>query len=113
MRENRGVIQETLRRRFREESTAHWIARLEERDLLCAPVRSLAEALEDPQTKENGMVVESGEVKMVAAPVHLSEAPFEIRHAPPHLGEHSNEILKELGYDAGAIEKLREEGIVA
>ena len=117
MREHRGELQATFRERFREETTAHWIERLEQQDLLCAPVRSLADALEDPQTQENGMLVESKNgdevLRMVGAPIHLSEAPFELRHTPPHLGEHSDAILGELGFDAAAIEKLREEGVLA
>jgi len=117
MREHRAELQAAFRERFKQETTAHWIERLEAQDLLCAPVRTLADALEDPQTKENGMLVdaptETGEVlRMVGAPVHLSRAPFEMRHNPPHLGEHSETILGELGYDAAAIAKLREEGVV-
>ena len=118
MREHRAKLQSTFRDRFREETTAHWIERLEEQDLLCAPVRSLADALEDPQTKENGMLIESkngdGDVlRMIGAPIHLSAAPFELRHTPPHLGEHTEAILVELGYDTEGITKLREDGVLA
>ena len=118
MREHRAELQSFLRERFREEPTAHWNERLEQQDLLCAPVRSLADALEDPQTKENRMLVESkngdGDVlRMIGAPIHLSEAPFELRHTPPHLGEHSEAILVELGYDTAGIEKLREDGVLS
>ena len=116
MREHRAELQATFRERFRQESTAHWIERLEAQDLLCSPVRSLADALEDPQTKENGMLVEArnrGEsLRMVGAPIHMSSAPFELRHTPPHLGEHSEEILKDIGYDGDAIGALREEGVI-
>ena len=49
---------------FKGNATAHWLARLEEQDLLCAPVRTLAEALADQQTAINGMVLEGpGEVE--------------------------------------------------
>ncbi|HSF16220.1 MAG TPA: CoA transferase [Vicinamibacteria bacterium] len=118
MREHRAELQATFRDRFREETTAHWIARLEEQDLLCAPVRSLAEALEDRQTAENEMLVEASDgrpepIRMVSAPIHLSAVPFGLRYAPPHLGEHSDDILKEIGYDAGRIEELRRLGVVA
>jgi formyl-CoA transferase len=113
MREHRAELQRIFRERFRENTTAHWIARLEAQDLLCAPVRSLDQALEDPQTRENGMIVESGDARMVGAPVHLSGAPPALRHPPPRLGEHSDVILKELGYDAAAIRELRNEGVVA
>ncbi len=118
MRENRPELQEIFRNRFREGATSHWIARLEAQDLLCSPVRTLAEALDDPQTAENGMLIEatngrSETVRMVGTPVHLSEAPLEIRHAPPRLGEHTDAVLRELGYDSSRIESLRESGVVA
>jgi formyl-CoA transferase len=52
-------------------------------------------------------------IRMVGAPVHLSEAPLAIRHAPPHLGEHTDAVLRDLGYDSARIESLREGGVVA
>jgi formyl-CoA transferase len=118
MKENRSELQALFRNRFREETTAHWTSRLEAQDLLCAPVRSLAEALEDPQTIENGMLVETNDgrpptIRMVGSPVHLSEAPLAIRHSPPHLGEHTDAVLGELGYDSARIERLRAQGVVA
>jgi formyl-CoA transferase len=113
MREHRAELQRTFRERFRSNRTAHWIARLEAQDLLCAPVRSLDEALDDPQTRENGMIVESGDAHMVGAPIHLSGSPMALRHPPPHLGEHSDAVLRELGYDADAIRDLRSQGVVA
>jgi formyl-CoA transferase len=118
MRANRSELQSLFRSRFRQETTAHWIERLEAQDLLCSPVKSLREALDDPQTAENGMLVEAANgrpeiVRMVGTPVHLSEAPLEIRHAPPRLGEHTDAVLRELGYDSARIESLRREGVVA
>ncbi|TQV82106.1 CaiB/BaiF CoA transferase family protein [Denitrobaculum tricleocarpae] len=95
-----------LQRRFREgfaaNTTEHWIARLEEQDLLCAEVRPLGKALTDPQTIENGMLESydhplHGETRVIASPVHLSEAPFIVRRPPPRIGEHTAEILAELG----------------
>ena len=89
-RRNRKALHQILRARIGSADTAHWIARLEERDLLCAPVRSLGEALADPQTAVNGMIVRrDGEVPLglVGSPVHLSDAEFALRHAPPALGE--------------------------
>jgi crotonobetainyl-CoA:carnitine CoA-transferase CaiB-like acyl-CoA transferase len=118
MRENRSELQGIFRNRFREATTAHWIERLEAQDLLCSKVKSLPEALADPQTIENEMVVETASgrsetVRMVGTPVHLSESPLEIRHAPPRLGEHTDAVLHELGYDAARIARLRAEGVVA
>jgi formyl-CoA transferase len=115
LKENRSQIQGIFRKRFREGTTSHWIERLEAQDLLCAPVRSLSEALADPQTAVNGMLVDAagGRVRMVGTPVHLSDAPLDVRHAPPRLGEHTEPVLRELGYDTARIEGLRRDGVVA
>lgn len=103
----RDELQAIFRQNFARNTTAHWIAKLEEQDLLCAPVRSLAEALADEQTAANGMVVGG-----LLAPIHMSGGGFEVRHAPPALGQHSRQILAELGYDGARIEKLAGEGVV-
>jgi formyl-CoA transferase len=88
---------------FATDTTAHWIERLEAADLLCAPVRSLGEALDDEQTAVNGMVVEierpdAEPLRTVASPLHLSDTPARVRLAPPTLGEHTDELLAELGF---------------
>ncbi len=116
-REHRAELQDRFARRFREGTTAHWIARLEEQDLLCAPVKTLAEALEDPQTVVNRMVVDladrpSGPVRLVGTPIAMSDAPLTVRQLPPALGEHNDEVLAELGLDAGAVDRMRAGGAV-
>lgn len=94
-----------LQRRFKEaiaeNSSSYWLQRLEAQDLLCAPVRSLGEALADPQTEINGMLQTIdhpiiGEVTFAGSPVHLSDAPLVVRHVPPKLGQHTDEVLEEL-----------------
>lgn len=104
----RDELQTIFRQNFSRNTTAHWIKKLEEQDLLCAPVRSLAEALDDEQTAANNMVVGG----LLAPPIHMSGGGFEVRHAPPALGEHSKDILAELGYDKARIDKLASEGVV-
>lgn len=99
--ENKPALQAIFRARYKENTTAYWLARLEAQDLLCAPVRTLAEALEDEQARINGIKLEGpGEVetmRVVGSPVHMSDAPVEIRIAPPSLGRHTDEVLAELG----------------
>jgi formyl-CoA transferase len=94
-----------LQGRFRDEfaraTTEHWIARLEEADLLCAPVKNLADVLEDPQTRANEMIVEfehpiNGRMQTIACPIHFSGIDCGVRLAPPRLGEHNEEIIGEL-----------------
>lgn len=95
---HRDELQAIFRGRFAEKGSAHWLARLEAVDILCAPVRTLAEALEDEQTLVNRMVVEAGRtaagpVRLIGSPIDMSGAPLTIRHAPPRLGEHNEEVL--------------------
>jgi crotonobetainyl-CoA:carnitine CoA-transferase CaiB-like acyl-CoA transferase len=116
--ENRGEIRGILRDRFATAGTGYWLARLEEQDLLCAPVRTLAEALGDPQTAHNRMLLSfdhpSGEkVQTVGTPVHLGDADTTVRLPPPRLGEHSAEILAELGYSPDDVAALFDGGVVA
>ena len=99
---NKAVLQDTLRTNFAQNTMAHWLARLEEQDVLCAPVRTLGEALDDPQTAINNMLLEMdnpvlGKLTVVSSPVHLSDAPVTVRRMPPLLGEHTEEILREFG----------------
>jgi crotonobetainyl-CoA:carnitine CoA-transferase CaiB-like acyl-CoA transferase len=106
--EHKAELHAIFRARYKENTTAHWLARLEEQDLLCAPVRTLAEALADEQATINGMKLEApGEVetvRVVGSPVHMSDAEVTIRIAPPRLGQHTNEVLAELGLLESAAE---------
>ena len=100
-KQHRPELQGIFRERFGSASTEHWLERLGAVDILCAPVKSLPEALDDPQTAFNEMIVdlapsENGPVRLVASPIDMSDAPFRIRHAPPKLGEHTEEVTDEL-----------------
>ncbi|SAK91494.1 carnitine dehydratase [Caballeronia pedi] len=94
---HKAELQRTFRERFASNSREHWLARLEEQDLLCAPVRDLREALVDPQTLHNRLVIEGdGEgqpVRLIGSPIELSNAPVVLRRAPPRLGQHTAEVL--------------------
>ena len=98
--ENKPALQALFLERFKTNTTAHWIGRLEEQDLLCAPVRSLAEALADEQALINGMIMQAPgvveTVKVVGSPIHMSDAPVTIRIPPAKLGQHTEEVLAEL-----------------
>jgi crotonobetainyl-CoA:carnitine CoA-transferase CaiB-like acyl-CoA transferase len=95
---HKAELQAMFRARFAANTRAHWLARLEEQDLLCAPVRDLREALVDPQTLHNRILLEGqGEgqtVRFVGSPIQMSDAPVTLRRAPPRLGQHTAEILE-------------------
>lgn len=115
---NRTVLHDVLRGHFLTGATAHWIEALEARDVLCASVRRLAEALDDPQTAINGMLIrehqpEGEELGAVGSPVHLSGGGFALRHMPPRVGAHGADILAEHGYKPEEIGALRAGGVLA
>lgn len=99
--DNKPALHAIFRTRFAANTTAYWLARLEAQDLLCAPVRTMAEALVDEQTLINGMIMEAdGEferVRVVGSPIHMEAAPVTIRIPPAHLGQYTEAVLAELG----------------
>jgi formyl-CoA transferase len=112
---HRDELQAVMRRRFKTNSTDYWIGRLEEQDLLCAPVLTLAEALEHEQTRINGTIIDIGagkEAPFLGTPISMASGAFQVRHHPPTLGEHGGAVLAELGYDAARIASLQTAGIV-
>ncbi|MDR7422581.1 MAG: CoA transferase [Armatimonadota bacterium] len=112
---HRAELQARFREEFRRRTTAEAVAALERVDILCSRVNTLAEALADPQVLHNEMVVEmhhpeTGAVRSVGIPVKLEGTPGSIRRAPPRLGEHTREVLEELGFAAEEIAAALREG---
>jgi crotonobetainyl-CoA:carnitine CoA-transferase CaiB-like acyl-CoA transferase len=97
---NKAVLHQMFRDRFASNTREHWLAKLEEQDLLSAPVRDMREALVDAQTLHNGMILDGGEaggrpLRFIASPITLSGASTSMRRKPPKLGEHTEEVLAE------------------
>ena len=115
--ENRAELIPLLNEITVTRTTTEWIAQLEARAVPCGPINGLAEVFADPQVQARGLAVkmphpEAGEVPLVASPIRLSKTPVEYRRAPPLVGEHTDEILADLGVDAAGIAGLRERGVV-
>jgi crotonobetainyl-CoA:carnitine CoA-transferase CaiB-like acyl-CoA transferase len=115
--QERDFLQKTLREAFATNTTAHWMERLEAQDLLCGPVQTLREALEDPQTAHNQVLLEfessQGErVRTVGSPITMSRSRTGLRHRPPSLSEDRDRVLAELGLDESTVQSLVDEGVV-
>ena len=98
--------------------TAELCRRFEAHDVPHAPVNNIADLHRDPQVIENQLLVEqdnphSGRVRFPRSPVHFEATPTSIRRHTPALGEHSDEVLSELGLAADEIAKLRADAVVA
>ncbi|HMA07740.1 MAG TPA: CoA transferase [Ramlibacter sp.] len=97
---NKAELHRMFSDRFASNTREHWLTRLEEQDLLSAPVRDMREALVDPQTLHNRMIMEGEAVggrpmRFIASPIQMSGAEVQLRIAPPTLGQHTAEILAE------------------
>ncbi len=113
---NKPELQLVFRERFASNTTEHWLSKLEEQDLLCAPVLTLPQALEHGQTKHNGSVIDldgKGPMPLLGSPLAMEESAFRVRHAPPDLGVDGRAILEEAGYSAERINSLIGAGIIA
>jgi crotonobetainyl-CoA:carnitine CoA-transferase CaiB-like acyl-CoA transferase len=116
--QNYDVIQAEAAPIFRTRTRSEWVTVLEQAGVPVTPLNTLAEVLEDPQVKHLGLEQPTathpteGPVRMLGFPARLSETPLDPSSAPPMLGEHSAEILAELGFDEREAEQFRAAGIV-
>ena len=114
---NREALREILDPVFLARTGEEWIPLLEAQDILVAPIRSTGEALEDPQLEMNGMLIEVdhpvvGPMHHVGTPLHLEGTPPDAPGPAPVLGEHSEDILREVDYADDEIVDFRKRGLI-
>jgi crotonobetainyl-CoA:carnitine CoA-transferase CaiB-like acyl-CoA transferase len=100
-----------------KQTTAYWIEKMLERDMWVSEVKNHLEVEDDPQAQHLNAFTSyhhptAGEVRTVNVPVKFSETPGSITRHPPLVGEHNEEILRELGYADPAIDEMKRRGVL-
>jgi crotonobetainyl-CoA:carnitine CoA-transferase CaiB-like acyl-CoA transferase len=115
--QNHDELYTVLEKVFAQKTADEWLALFEKNGLPCGPILSVAEVLEHPQVRAREMVVERPHpklksVKMTGVPVKLSVTPGEAGAAPPLLGQHTEDVLRELGYSGGQLADFKKRGVI-
>ncbi len=116
--ENRGTLVDAIQSRLETDTTAAWLARLADRGVPAGPINDLREVLTNAHAQERNLVRtltnSAGDaVPSVANPVNFADTPVSYRLAPPSLGEHTEEVLRDwLGYSADMIDTLRQDAAI-
>jgi crotonobetainyl-CoA:carnitine CoA-transferase CaiB-like acyl-CoA transferase len=103
--------------KFSSKTRNEWIKILKEAGCIFTPVQGPMEVTRDDQAMSNNYFVEVGhpewgKLKVAGFPWDFSETPASWRRRAPHLGEHTDEILSELGYQGEDIRRLKQEGVI-
>jgi crotonobetainyl-CoA:carnitine CoA-transferase CaiB-like acyl-CoA transferase len=116
--ENRAELTQLLSQVFAQRTTREWVELLDAAGVANGPINDIAQVFQEPQVKARGVKIElehpvAGKLPLVASPMRFSGTPLEHRLAPPVLGQHTDEILREvLKLGESEIAKLRAEGVI-
>lgn len=115
--QNSGALRQLIEPRLRTRTTAEWMDAFVRMDIIAAPVQTYDDILHDPQARENGYVLtvddpRRGPVKIVGCPIQLSETPATVKCPAPELGQHTEEVLLEIGYTWEQIKELSAKEVI-
>ena len=114
---NRDALNAALALILRQQPSAYWIETLNAAGVPCGPINTIDQVFADPQVRHLGLARpapshERGDIELVGQPIIMSRTPSRIRTPPPLMGEHTDEILRELGYDDERIAEFREAEVI-
>ena len=113
---NRDSLNAQINHRLAAQDRAYWIERFNEGGVACGVINNLQEVFEDPQVQHLNIVKDVvsdrlGKQRMVGQPVQLTRTPSDIVRSAPLRGEHTTEILKDLGYDDAVLAQMKSHGV--
>lgn len=116
-KQNEGELDRLIEERCMDFEREELVARLVEGDLLTAPINDIAHVVEDPQILHNEMIVSTpheklGEISVTGVPIKFYGTPGSVRLPPPMLGQHTAEVLLEIGYTDAEVQGMVEDGLV-
>ena len=114
---NRSKLVPLLQEEFRKKPATEWVKILEEGGVPCGPINQLSDVFTDPQVLHRGMLTEVphtslGKMQVTGIPIKFSETQGSIERPAPVLGEHTSEVILEMGYSEDDIARLRDEGAI-
>jgi CoA:oxalate CoA-transferase len=115
--EHRLELADLIAEKLQARSPDQWEELLNSNGIPCGPIYRIDQSLEHPQVRHREMVVErehpsAGLIRLLGLPVKFSDTPGEVRLVPPVLGQHTREIIQELGYTDSDIRRLAEDGVL-
>lgn len=115
---HRDEIFARTRKRLATKTSAEWLALFDAKGIWAGPVNGYEELLKDPQIKHNGTFIEydhptEGRVKVPGFPYKFSRSPAALRYGAPLVGQHTRDVLREMGYDETRVGKLLSDGVIA
>jgi crotonobetainyl-CoA:carnitine CoA-transferase CaiB-like acyl-CoA transferase len=116
--DHRDEVKELVQERLAERPTRDWLDVLATRDVWCAPVQTFDDLVDDPQVAHNELLATvphpngRRDVRVVGVPMRFTRTPGTIRSGPPAVGQHTEQVLEELGFRPDEVRAMRDEGVV-
>ncbi|MEO0242477.1 MAG: CoA transferase [candidate division WOR-3 bacterium] len=115
--ENRDILIPIIEDIIKQKPAEYWLTRLDEAHIPAGPINTVDKAINDEQVRARNFIQEidhptAGKIKLMKNPIHFGDIDLDIYRHPPLLGEHTEEILLELGYNNEEIKNLKAKGII-
>tara|TARA_B100000315_G_scaffold256212_2_gene301601 strand:+ start:2267 stop:3457 length:1191 start_codon:yes stop_codon:yes gene_type:complete len=114
---NRDVLNKLIEAKTKLQTTDYWVQFLNDSGVPCGEINAIDQVFENPQIKHLGLAqtinsTERGEIELVGQPINMSRTPSRLVEPPPTCGEHTDEVLNDIGYSAAEIAELREADVI-